>query len=148
MSNLIQDLTYISRCGARYRNRLLEPLGLTARQSLSLVQICKEPGISQDALAHKVALDKSNITRQLAVLEDNALVERRSCQKDKRIIRLYPTPKALSLLPQIRSAAQAWEQLVTQELSGEERELLARTLARMRDKAQAWMEVEKLGQAE
>ena len=148
MSKLIQDLTYISRCGARYRNRLLEPLGLKARQSLTLVTLCEEPGISQDALAQKVALDKSNVTRHLTTLEESGLVERRSCTKDKRITRLYPTAKALELLPQIRSAAQAWEQLVTQELSREELEVLERTLAIMRQKATAWMEVDRIGQAE
>ena len=148
MSKLIQDLTFISRCGARYRNRILEPLGLTARQSLSLLQICKEPGISQDMLAQRVALDKSNITRQLTVLEENGLVERRTCQKDKRIFRLHPTEKALELLPNIRSASQSWEQLVTQELSGEKRQILEQALAIMKEKARQWMEVDRLGQTE
>lgn len=140
MSQVVKDLSYISRCGARYRNRELEPLGLTARQSASILEICESPGISQDALAHRVALDKSNITRQLAVLEESGLVQRRVCEKDKRITRLYPTEKALDILPTVRKATLDWQAYVTQALTDEQREMLEQIVACMKQKATQWME--------
>ena len=142
MSKLIRDLSFVSRCGARYRSRELEPLGLRARQSLSLIAVCENPGISQDALARRVALDKSNITRQLSILEESGLVERRSCQNDKRIIQLFPTDAAIALLPKIRSAAQAWEQYITEDFSPDELLLMEKLVGRMKEKAQQWMEVD------
>lgn len=142
MSKVVWDLTFISRCGARYRNRELEPLGLSARQSASLTVICDQPGISQDALARRVALDKSNITRQLAVLEENGLVERTTCPKDKRITRLYPTEKALKILPQVHSVAQAWAAYLTEDFSVEELQLMESLTQRMKQKALQWMEAD------
>ena len=140
MSKVVKDLTFVSRCGARYRNRELEPLGLTARQSLTLQEICSHPGISQDEIAHRVALDKSNITRQVAILEENGLVLRTPCTKDKRITRLNPTEKALELVPQIKAVAKAWEEYVTEEFSPEELQILEGLLSRMKQRARQWME--------
>lgn len=140
MSKVVKDLTFVSRCGARYRNRELEPLGLTARQSLTLQEICSHPGISQDEIAHRVALDKSNITRQVAILEENGLVLRTPCTKDKRITRLNPTEKALELVPQIKAVARAWEEYVTEEFSPEELQTLESLLGRMKQRARQWME--------
>lgn len=142
MSQLVRDLSYISRCGACYRNRELEPLGLSARQSASMLVICDHPGISQDGLARRVALDKSNITRQLAVLEENGLVERIPCSRDKRITLLYPTEKTNALIPQIRGVALAWEKYLTEEFTQEELSLMEGLVARMKQKAQQWMEVD------
>ncbi len=140
MSKVVKDLTFVSRCGARYRNRELEPLGLTARQSLTLQEICSHPGISQDEIAHRVALDKSNITRQVAILEENGLVLRTPCTKDKRITRLNPTEKALELVPQVKAVAKAWEEYVTEEFSPEELQILEGLLSRMKQRARQWME--------
>lgn len=140
MSKVVKDITFVSRCGARYRNRELEPLGLTARQSLTLQEICSHPGISQDEIAHRVALDKSNITRQVAILEENGLVLRTPCTKDKRITRLNPTEKALELVPQIKAVAKAWEEYVTEEFSPEELQTLEGLLGRMKQRARQWME--------
>lgn len=142
MSKVVRDLTFISRCGARYRNRELEPLNLSARQSASMLVICDHPGISQDALARRVALDKSNITRQLAVLEESGLVQRTPCPKDKRITRLYPTEKANEVLPQVRSVAQAWEKYLTEDFSEEELDVLEGLVDRMKQKARQWMEAD------
>lgn len=140
MSKVVKDLTFVSRCGARYRNRELEPLGLSARQSLTLQEICSHPGISQDEIAHRVALDKSNITRQVAILEENGLVLRTPCTKDKRITRLNPTEKALELVTQIKAVAKAWEEYVTEEFSPEELQTLEGLLSRMKQRARQWME--------
>ena len=142
MSQIVRDLSFISRCGARYRSRALEPLGLTARQSVSLLEICHDPGISQDALARRVALDKSNITRQLAGLEENGLVERTTCPKDKRITRLHPTEKALEILPEVRHAAQVWAAYLTEEFTEEELQVMEALVARMKQKALQWMEAD------
>lgn len=142
MSKVVSDLTYISRCGAQYRNRELEPLGLSARQSSSLLEICNTPGISQDALARRVALNKSNITRQLAGLEEEGLVERTTCPKDKRVTRLYPTEKAMEMLPKIRSVTKAWEDYLTEEFTQEELQALEEIVARMKKKAIDWMEAD------
>ena len=140
MAGIIRDLTYITRCGALFRNQRMEPMGLNARQASSLFAICKEPGISQDQLSRRVVLNKSNITRQLTFLEERGLVSRVTSQKDKRVLQLYPTEKALEILPQIREIYRNWRVHLLQDLSEEERECLVTMLEKMKARSADWME--------
>lgn len=140
MSNIIRDITDISRCGAQYRADALAPMGLKACHASYLLEICAHPGISQDQLAKRICINKSNIARQAAVLEEAGFVTRTSCASDKRILQLHPTEKALSLLPQLEPLLRQWEAQLTEDLSREELALLERLLARMKQRAADYMD--------
>ena len=51
-------------------------------------------GISQEKLAKMIYINKSNVTRNLAVLEKNGYIERRPAENDKRVMLVFPTQKA------------------------------------------------------
>ena len=140
MSEIIRDVTEITRCGSQYRTDSFAPMGLKACHASYLMEICAEPGISQDRLAGRICINKSNVARQAAFLEDGGFITRVSCQNDKRVMRLYPTEKAVALLPEIEQIMNAWEELLTQGLTEDEKEILATLLARMKIRASAWME--------
>ena len=140
MSQIIRDITEIARCGAQYRTEALAPMGLKACHASYLTVICDHPGISQDRLAHTICINKSNVARQAAILEEGGFITRVPCQNDKRIMRLYPTEKATSLLPQISQIMDSWEHCLTKDLSDDEIEILAVVLERMKRRAAAWME--------
>lgn len=140
MSQIIRDITEITRCGSQYRSENLAPLGLKACHASYLTEICACPGISQDRLAQRICINKSNVARQIAVLEEGAFVTRVPAQEDKRVMRLYPTQKTLELLPQITALLDAWEARLSQDFTPQELELLADLLARMKAKAADWME--------
>jgi hypothetical protein len=53
---------------------------------------------------------------------------------------LYPTQKALDLLPQISDILKKWEVCITSELTEDEIEVLSSLLARLKDKAAIYME--------
>ena len=72
MSQIIRDITEIARCGAQYRADLLAPLGLKGCHASYLTEICAQPGISQDQLAKRICINKSNVARQAATLEYTA----------------------------------------------------------------------------
>ena len=140
MSHIIRDITEITRCGSQYRTDALAPFGLKACHASYLLEICQHPGISQDGLAARICINKSNVARQASALEEDGFITRRACEADKRCMALYPTEKTLELLPQIQKIMSEWEQLLTQDLSEEEIELLTGLLQRVRGKASAWME--------
>ena len=140
MSEIIRDITEITRCGAQYRTDSFSPMGLKACHASYLMEICAEPGISQDRLAGRICINKSNVARQAAFLEEGGFITRVSCQNDKRVMRLYPTEKAIALLPEIGQIMNTWEDLLTQGLTEDEKEILATLLARMKIRASAWME--------
>ena len=140
MSQIIRDMTEITRCGAQYRADQLEPLDLKGCHASYLTEICAHPGISQDKLAKRICINKSNVARQAAILEEKGFLTRLPSSTDKRIMELYPTQKTLDLLPQISGVLKCWENCITGDLTEEEKELLARTLAKMKRRATDYMD--------
>ena len=140
MTQITRDITEITRCGVQYRTDCFAPMGLKACHGSYLQAICANPGISQEQLAASICINKSNVARQAAALEEGGFIERRSCGKDKRIMRLYPTEKTLALLPEIDRIMNTWQEMLTQDLSAEEQHLLEAILQRMKQRASAYME--------
>ena len=142
MSELTHNITDIARCAAQYRTEELAPLGLKACHGSYLQEICACPGISQEQLAKRICINKSNVARQAAALEEAGYIERKTCGNDKRVMRLYPTEKTLALLPEIDRIMLSWQQRLTQDLSEQERELLARMLQKVKQRASEYLEEE------
>jgi len=140
MSQIIRDITEIARCGAQYRTDALAPIGLKACHASYLTEICAHPGISQDQLAGRICINKSNVARQAAFLEEEGFIKRIPSTSDKRIMELHPTQKTLDLMPQISPILRQWEACLTTELTAEEIAVLETILSRMRERASAWME--------
>lgn len=140
MSQILRDVTEITRCAAQYRTDHLAPMGLKACHASYLSEICAEPGISQDRLSQRICINKSNIARQVVILEEGGFLTRVPCPADKRIMQLYPTEKTLALQPQLQSLWDSWEEYLTAGLTRDELDTLSVLLSRMRSKAIAWME--------
>ena len=140
MPRIIRAITEVARCGAQYRTEALAPMGLKACHASYLTEICDHPGISQDQLAARICVNKSNVARQAAILEEEGFITRQPSPHDKRILQLYPTEKTGELLPQIAPVLYKWEACLTEGMSEEELELLVRLLDRMKDRASEWME--------
>ena len=140
MTQIIRDMLEISRCGVQYRSDYLAPMGLKSIHASYLTEVCANPGISQDKLARLICINKSNVARQVAVLEEDGFIIRTPSAADKRVIELYPTQKTLDLLPQITDMLMRWETCITNDLSDEEKELLSSLLRKMSDRAARYME--------
>lgn len=140
MTQLDKDITEITRCGAQYRAECLASMGLKGCHASYLSEVCADPGISQDKLAQRICINKSNVARQIVVLEEDGFVIRKSSPNDKRIMELYPTEKTIQMLPQIKKILSAWENWLTQDLSEEEAVIVANALAKMKARATACME--------
>ncbi len=140
MSQIIRDITEITRCGVQYRTEALAPLGLKACHASYLTEICAEPGISQDQLASRICINKSNVARQAAILEEGGFITRQPGAQDKRIMGLYPTEKTLALMEELNGILDRWEEYLTQDLSGQEKQLLEGLMVRMKGRASQWLE--------
>lgn len=140
MTHITRTIGAISRCGRRYRTEQFAPLGLKSCHGGYLLEICQQPGISQEELTDKIQVNKSNIARQVAVLEEGGFITRTACGKDKRVLRLHPTEKALAVLPQIQQTLRSWEQTLTADFTPEERNTLYALLSRMQETALQQME--------
>ena len=143
MSKIVCYLTYVSRCGGQYRQRRTVPLGINARQANLLVEICATPGLSQDALAKRMFLNKSVVARLLADMEEQGFLKRPVCEKDRRVVRLHPTEKALEILPRLQKIEGDWERFLTSDMTAEEIATLEAVLCRLHTRAAQWTEVEE-----
>lgn len=140
MSKLNFNILAIGRCGTQFRSEKMALYGLKACHTSYLRNICDRPGISQDRLAQTIYFNKSNVARQCAILEEQGYITRQPSATDKRVLELYPTEKALALLPSIRFIEQEWDDLLTADLTPEEMDTVNSVLDKMKQKAGAWME--------
>ena len=140
MTQIIRDMLEISRCGVQYRSDNLVQFGLKSIHASYLTEIAANPGIFQDRLAKIICINKSNVARQVAVLEEDGFVRRVPSAADKRVMELYPTEKTLEILPQINDMLMRWENCITQDLTEEEKELLSALMGKMSSRAAGYME--------
>ena len=87
----------------RLLSRLLEPLGLSVAQHEVLQTIGRRQGLTQQELADRLLVVKSNVSGLLQRLEAQRLVSREPDPADARSKRILLTPKGERVL--LRSAA-------------------------------------------
>lgn len=138
MVSLMKYISITSRCAIQYRNEQFAESDLNGYQCTYILYICRNPGISQDQLARILFINKSNVTRQLASLEENGYVERKTCPSDKRIIEVFPTQKAIDILPRVRQVFHDWNDYITKDLNDDEKDVLLSLLERITEKAKRY----------
>lgn len=138
MSRMNNDLFALVRCGSRFRGEETAAFGLKACHIGYLSRICYQPGISQDQLAQMMFINKSNVARQVAVLEEAGFLTRRPSAVDKRVLELYPTEKTRELLPKLQEIVERWDGILMEGLTEEEIRTVSRILEKMKDNAAAW----------
>ena len=136
MPSISRYIMTIARCSNQFRSERLQGTGLCGRHCAYILRVCRAPGTTQDAIAKEIYVNKSNVTRQLAALEQEGFVERRPCETVSRAMEVYPTEKALAVLPQVRAVLQEWNAYITADFSEEEKEQFSSLLARAAARAQ------------
>lgn len=130
-----RQIGIIERCNALYRSNAFKELGIGGYQHSYILAICNNPGISQDEIAKRIHVNKSNVTRHVACLEEGGFVRREDNPKDKRSFVVYPTEKALEIKPKILKILRDWDCKLTESLTEEEKEFLNDILIRIANKS-------------
>ncbi len=137
---IMKKINTISRCAVAYRNDALKDKTLSPLYHSYVIVISKHPGISQEELANELCVNKSNVTRGLANLDEQGYVERKSDASDKRVLRVYPTDKMLKMLPKIRAVLKEWNQYLTDDIDEDEIKVFQSVLERVTQKAKEYMD--------
>lgn len=116
------------RAMKHYLLQHLRPLGITLQQFLALVGLSEGDGISQDALAQRMYVDISFITRILQRLEQDGLVIRTRDERDARVNLVWLTPAGQALREKIDAVRAEALQKALQNLNEEEVQELKRLL--------------------
>ncbi len=140
MAMLNSNILAIARCCTQFRSERMAEFGLKGCHISYLLHVCACPGISQDKLAQRIYINKSNVARQAAWLEEEGFITRNPSPTDKRVLELYPTEKAKAMMPQVHAILDDWNQILTEDLTEDEIATVRRVLEKMQCKAGAWME--------
>ena len=136
MESTMKYINRIFRCGILYRNAALADKGLNGYQHLYIMKLCQNPGISQEELAKLVYINKSNVTRQLSLMEASGFVFRRTDENDRRSQQVFPTEKAYAIYPEVKKYVQLWNQILTEGLTEDESVFLVPVLKKMAQNAE------------
>lgn len=139
MDSFVKMVNRISRLSALYREKEFKKLGLGEMHHAYILSVCAEPGISQEELACRIFINKSNVARQLAQLEQKGFIIRQNDQKDARRLRIFPTDKSLALETEIRSILANWNQTLLAEIPAEQQEAVLSGLQTIMEKAETEM---------
>jgi len=93
--------------------------------------VVEKSGLTQKELSDTTYKDQANITRSIDRLEQKGLLRRAPNASDRRIINLFPTPKAQALVDEIAPISAGHNDALTEGFSASEREMLLALLQRV-----------------
>lgn len=137
---LMRCISVISRCATQFRNDRFEGTGLSGYQYAYILNVCRNPGISQEGLAKAIYVNKSNVARQVAKLENNGYIERRMCATNRRITEVYPTQKTYDILPLVCQVLGDWNAYITEGYTDEMREHMINMLQQVMERAMNYVD--------
>jgi MarR family transcriptional regulator for hemolysin len=139
MTAFTKSINVLYRCAVLFRSEKLKVTGLNGYQNTYISNICRNPGISQEQLSKLIYINKSNVTRQLAALEQLGYITRKPSPADKRSLLVYPTSKAQEVYPYIQQILGEWNNYLTSDFTEEERGQLNSMMERMMEKASSYV---------
>lgn len=136
----LNRMNAIVRYGNFWRTPKLEGAGIGACDRPYLFYLCRHPGVSQEALAAALFVNKSSVARRLAHLEKEGYVTRTPDENDRRVLIVSPTERARALLPHLQEIAGEWNKIITDGFTDEEialfSELINKAYANARQKVE------------
>lgn len=136
MAFMTRYINRIARLSGLHRAAQLKEYGLNGIHHTYIINICKNPGITQESLAKLIFVNKSNVTRQLGYLEKEEYILRKPDPLDRRKTCVYPTQKAENILPIIEKMLVDWNNELLSQVPEDERESLIKNLNNIMDYAE------------
>ncbi|MCC5896254.1 MAG: winged helix-turn-helix transcriptional regulator [Alkalibacterium sp.] len=137
MDFLMRYINRTTRLSELYRNEKMKQYDLGGMHHTYIINICQNPGVSQDDLAQLIYVNKSNVARQLSVLEKKGYITRKPCAEDGRKLLVFPTDKAHDVYPKVVNILKDWNDIIFEGLSETEKTELEKQLQLMMEKARA-----------
>ena len=115
-------ISIIHRTGSSFLSKEFSKFNIGSGQYMYLIHLYKNDGLSQEELTEILNIDKGTTAKSIKKLETEGFVMRVKDKNDKRINKVYLTPKALEIKDEFLSSINAWENTLTSNLSYAEKE--------------------------
>ena len=119
-----------------YLDRVLKKYELSSGSISYIFTLEKNEGIGQNKLSKEIGNDKAMSARTITKLIELDFVYKKQDERDSRAYKLYLTAKAKELIPKIREEIQSVVNLVTEDLTEEEKLITINSLKKILDRAQ------------
>ena len=115
-------ISIIHRTGSSFLSKEFSKFNIGSGQYMYLIHLYKNDGLSQEELTEILNIDKGTTAKSIKKLETEGFVMRVKDKNDKRINRVYLTPKALEIKDEFLSSINAWDNTLTSNISYAEKE--------------------------
>lgn len=128
---LIKYISIIDRHNKIYLDKKLKKIGLNSSHHFYIINIYKNPGISQDKLINMTHLNPSNITRALCTLERLGFIKKISNEDDRRTYNLYLTDKGIDIYPKIIKIVDELKNILLGDFSEKEKSNISKLIEKI-----------------
>jgi DNA-binding MarR family transcriptional regulator len=126
-----------------YLDKVLKKYELGSGTYPYLFTLEKNEGISQNKISREIGLDKAMSARTITRLIEQGYVYKEEDERDSRAYRLYLTEKAREIIPEIHKEIAILIDLITENLTEEEKNITIRALSKVFENTQRFKECEK-----
>jgi len=119
-----------------YLDKVLKKYELSSGSISYIFTLEKNQGISQNKLSKEIGNDKAMSARTITKLIELEFVHKKQDEKDSRAYNLYLTAKAKELIPKIREEIQIVVNVLSQDLTKEEKTITIKSLKKILTRTQ------------
>jgi MarR family transcriptional regulator, transcriptional regulator for hemolysin len=122
---------------------LRNKVGVTLSQWRVVASLVLQPGLTQKEIADKVGVESATLVPVIDKMESEGLLKRKQDQSDRRVNRIFLTPKADSLWEAMTECALKIRKSSTRNISEDEIKVTLETLRKISQNLTASFELEK-----
>ena len=126
-----RSIAYLHRQKIKFMNQHLKEYGIFGSMYMIMNYVSRNPGTTQDAMVLGLGMNKCTIARRTKKLEDLSYLYREIDPKDRRQNNLFLTEKGQEVIPIIRKNLRAWSELISRDLTDEEKDTLVTLLDKL-----------------
>ena len=130
----------LSKAAHKYFQSEFKSLSIGHAQIATIMYVSRHEGVSQYELAKYLHLDKSSITSQIRLMEQNGYIQRTPAENDARVMQISLTDKTKEILPQLKAVFADWTETLLDGFGDAEQEELFQYLKRMQFNARKKLE--------
>ena len=130
-SNFGRLISILYRKAHVYKAYHLKKYNITVSEQPFLNVLYKKDGVSQDDLSKYLCIDKASTARAIQSLINKGFAVKVKDENDKRINRIFLTEKGLATKDDVFDVLNTWSEILTSDMSSEEKELANSFLERM-----------------
>ena len=119
----LTSFSIIHRFSILYHIKELKKFKISGHQMGYIMCVCKQPGISQEALSSYLRLNKGAVAKGVRPLIEEGYIRRVQSSRDRRAYELYPTEKAQDLHVEAERTMRSFDRILTQNMTDEEQQL-------------------------